>query len=116
MTDNKIIKALKEILEIMLTMGDLQKASTIGKALDLINRLQAEIEKLNKLCEEQNEEIKRQNNKTINNIFLLKDIALIKAEAVKEFAEKLKNGSNGWIEISADDIDTLVKEMVGDSK
>ena len=46
LTDSEIVKALKDILEIMLTMGDLQKSSTISKAIDLINRLQAEIERL----------------------------------------------------------------------
>ena len=50
LTDNEIVKALKEILEIMLTMGDLQKSATIGKTLDLINRLQAD----NKNLQERN--------------------------------------------------------------
>lgn len=46
MTDNEIKKALKEILEIMLCEGDLQRSATISNALDLINRLQAENERL----------------------------------------------------------------------
>ena len=54
MTDSEIVKALKEILEIMLTMGDLQKSSTISKAIDLINRLQAE----NNRLDNENDELK----------------------------------------------------------
>ncbi len=47
LTDNEItIKALKEILELMLCEGDLQKTSTISHTIDLINRLQAENENL----------------------------------------------------------------------
>ena len=46
MTGNEIIEHLKEILEIMLYDGDLQKATTIRKTLNLINRQQAEIERL----------------------------------------------------------------------
>ena len=47
MTDNEItIKALKEIMELMLCEGGLQMASTISHALGLINRLQAENERL----------------------------------------------------------------------
>ena len=46
MTDNEIIKALEDLLELMLHEGDLQRASIISKALDLINRQKAEIERL----------------------------------------------------------------------
>lgn len=41
LTDSEIVKALKEILELMLCEGDLQRTSTISHAIDLINRLQA---------------------------------------------------------------------------
>lgn len=51
MTDNEIIKALKELLEIMLCEGDLQRSATISKALDLINRQKAEIERLRGVIE-----------------------------------------------------------------
>lgn len=64
-------------------------SSLFADTIDLINRQKAEIDKLNKLCEEQNEEIKRQNEKTINNIFLMEDIALIEAKAVKDFLIRL---------------------------
>ena len=52
MTDKKptdaeiVIKALKEILELMLCEGDLQKTSTISHTIDLINRLQEECDEL----------------------------------------------------------------------
>ncbi len=49
MTDAEIKKALEELLEMMLHEGDSQRASTISKTLDLINRQKAEIERLQKL-------------------------------------------------------------------
>lgn len=39
MTDEQTIKNLKELLEVMLNDGDLQGASTISHAIDLIDRL-----------------------------------------------------------------------------
>jgi hypothetical protein len=47
LTDNEIIKALKEILSLLCCNGDLQTASTVSDALSLINRQKAEIESLN---------------------------------------------------------------------
>lgn len=109
LTDNEIIKALKEILEIMCVMGDLQKASTISNALDLINRLQASKEHyqkmnarnldnvmyLSKQCDElqaENERSKEQvkfADNYMNNLDkpLQEFRAEAKAEAYKEFAE-----------------------------
>ena len=52
MTDKKLtdyvitVKALKEVLELMLCEGDLQRVSTISHAIDLINRQKAEIKRL----------------------------------------------------------------------
>lgn len=46
MTDREI-KALEDLLELMLHEGDMQRTSIISKALDLLNRQQAEIERLN---------------------------------------------------------------------
>lgn len=45
-TDTEIIKALKELLELMLHEGDLQRTSTISKTIDFINHKDAEIERL----------------------------------------------------------------------
>jgi ubiquinone biosynthesis protein COQ9 len=40
LTDNEIIKALKDLLEVMLCEGDLQRVSTVSHAIEHINRLQ----------------------------------------------------------------------------
>ena len=67
----------------------------IKDALDLINRQKAEIERLQDV-----------------------NIRLTKAEAIKEFAERLKKHTTtlfDWsevVEISVDDLDDIVKEMV----
>ena len=114
LTDNKItINALKELLEVMLCEGDLQRVSTISHTIDLINRLQAE-----------NEELKS----AINGFRGYED--KIKAEAYKEFAEKieeriavkiLKDKSNEYAEGFVDaldgvngEIDNLLKEIIGE--
>ena len=128
LTDNEIIKALKEILEIMLTMGDLQKSATISKAIYLINRLQAENERLRKCREDEVYKIVSTFDKVI---------CETKAEAYKEFAERLK-ARDGFDNHNFDDcasilvpeeyrkgrdekvreiwntIDNLLKEMVGE--
>ena len=44
LTNNDTIKALEELLEVMLYEGDLQRSATISKALDLVNRQEAEVE------------------------------------------------------------------------
>ena len=117
LTDGEIVKALEELLEIMLCEGDLQRSATISKSLDLINRLQAENEKneniirlADKTIETANVEIERLKNayKQVaweRDIFaedmkqeikkdcsyLMLDIKTIKAEAYKECIEKVKN-------------------------
>ena len=116
MTDNEIITALEQYIERtknikygarkMVLVAD----ERLKDILDLINRQQAEIERL------QNE----------NNQFadIGKMYSEIKTEAIKEFAERLKEN---LIEESYDDvqffkvvgesdIDNLVKEMVGDTE
>ena len=122
LTDNEIIKALKELLEIMLCEGDLQRSATISKALDLINRLQAEKQNLEielkamrgaaNSYKAENERLKNltlekccdnciHEEKTLqaspccecfgHRNFVPKNLLkLIKAEARKEFAERLK--------------------------
>ncbi len=98
MTDNDIIKALKKLLKLMLCDGDLQRASTISKTIDFINRQNAEIEKLNHIVDV---------NKKV------------KAEAVKEFAERLKdtavarldfNGST-YFAVGLHHLDDLIEEF-----
>ena len=49
LTDSEItIKALKELLEVMLCEGNLQRTSTISHTINLINHLQAENERFQK--------------------------------------------------------------------
>lgn len=88
----------------------------ITDSIDLITRQQTEIERLNK-------EI--QITKDAYTMLQTK-IEIIKSEAVKEFAERLKEkseivhlffvhtGEHYMVDI--DDIDNLVKEMVGENK
>lgn len=85
-------------------------------ALDLITRQQAEIERLKAYNE----------NLQTANTALSNDILDIKAEAVKEFAERVKEriytahfgrGKNEFFvtTINPDDLDNLVKERVGEN-
>ena len=69
-------------------------------ALALINRLKAEIERLQKE----------------NHCFadIGKMYSEVKAEAIREFAERLKKYSECYSYVTPRDIDNLVKEMVGE--
>ena len=107
MTDNEIIKALEgAILNAKKYDSKVWSIEVykLENALDLINRQQAEIERLKEFIVET-----RRCDKEI------------KSEAVKEFAEKLKNK---WFDehydspnIDFDDfIDNLLKEMVGEEE
>jgi hypothetical protein len=149
MTDNEIIKAL----ECCANNGDCKECAinphkgnygyctslAIKAALDLINHQKAEIERLknNLFCKVVIDEETMRNitNEKVQEFEL--DIKSIKAEAIKEFAERLKTeaklrnhtnyGANkqavsyneGVIEtrkFMLVCIDTLVKEMVGDTE
>jgi hypothetical protein len=115
MNDNEIIKALECCIcdECEDCPCDEEPACIENlhqEAIDLINRQKAEIERLNSPYEMQVEASKKLENS-------------IKAEAVKEFAERLKeNAVFGtspilripYYHISVDGIDNLVKEMVGE--
>ena len=125
MTDNEIIK----VLEYCTTDGWCQNCPHEKKciedeitqlALDLINRQKAEIERLNR-----NIELLAICKKDLPE----KTAKVIKAEAVKEFADRLKeNMSDDWSMFSDDGytlqvdygklielIDNLVKEMAGEA-
>ena len=116
LTDSEItIKALKETLELVLCEGDLQRASTISHTINLINRQKEENEKWQQVAFKHEETLqiiatekqyyfdKLQSAKA--DIEKLKDkysaiyqpignaIAEAKAEAYKEFAERLKKHS-----------------------
>ena len=112
----------------------------MGNALDLINRLNEKdkkneriIELNNKLIKTQSAEIERlqEAGKEAVSCFTrmeslykikCKELEVAKSEAIKEFAERLTdkadlikiNAFDSKWSISQDDIDNLVKEMVGD--
>lgn len=114
MTDNEIIKALEccgvdtscegcPYHDVSLCQDNLCK-----DALSLINRQKAEIERLQGLLVEW----KKAGYKYADSI------ENIKAEAIKEFAERLKREAvthkNFGELVYVEDIDNLVKEMVGE--
>lgn len=97
-----------------------------GKALDLINRLQSEKEALiagqetlQKALAEKNAEIERLTAEKENLRCVIEDLSnnteQAKAEAIKEFAEKVKALFADGDEV-IDEIDNLAKEMVGDTE
>ena len=137
LTDTEIKKALELLLELVLVEGCLQRAKTISNALDLINRLQAENEKLKEACEriaEDWSEVTIEKDKlfdeaeaTINKYKADNErlsritrtmVGEIKAEAYTEFAERLRSiimwSPKNHISITAKDVEMILKEMVGE--
>ncbi len=131
MTDDKIIKTLEEWSERGMTFCNIGMPEFARNILALIDRQKAEIEglyKINKSSEEEIHELrtellKRQNLeesfcRTINQFDkrLAKTVKAERAEAIKEFAERLKDE---WAEedlytpdVDFDDfVDNLAKEM-----
>lgn len=111
MTDNEIIKALEccgreSCLSCPYRDGKCHQGNPmIRDARDLINRQQAEIERLQKAHR--------------LNLLIQLDIAeKIKSEAIKEFAERFKRIAGIYQKdtyvIGVDEFDNLVKEMVGE--
>ena len=136
MADNEIIKALEHCKEQGLTSecyfdcsyyGTKRDCMSVllGDALDLINRKKAEIEGLknNVRCKIviDDEKMERIKNECLERIDY--NIKEIKAEAIKDFAERAKekayycekkDGKDNFV-VNEMDIDSLVKEMVGDN-
>ena len=117
MTDNEIIKALEDLLELMLHEGDLQRTSIISKALDLIKRKDAEIERLQKTVVDLNANLSESINRftRMETLYKIKckELEITKSEAIKEFAERLKNCfaiSGDYLDI-INIIDNILKEM-----
>lgn len=128
MTDNDIIKALECKTECHCAVCDMKDIvpcehcifQYIKHALDLINRQKEEIEQLNHKYELAVAE------REANVKGFADALSRLKAEAIKKFAEKLKAKAftqyNGFEAnedrviklVEVDDIDKLVKEMVGD--
>ena len=126
MTDNEIIKALEEHSEkgwfdFIHSCSWECITNTLNSVVDLINRQKAEIERLQNKVEELAE--------VLSNSVRIR-YAEVKAEAIKEFAERLKDYQDiegydafldkdiysSHIKIEIDELYNLVKEMVGEDK
>ena len=122
MTDAEIIKALefcgkcecndeKTQQECALINMSFCRNYLRKQAIDLINRQMAEIERLNGLLAEWKTEAYK----------LSDSIEEIKAESIKEFAERLKKAKQYSLErheniVPVAVVDWIVKEMVGDTE
>ena len=131
MTDNKIINQWKherELAECVCSyFVDQVELSLVNETIDLINRQKAEIEKLKSENEILSLNADNAFQEGLNECRELFEPE-IKSEAYKEFADRLKmnitinNTNDGYLDYSVDyhclmeDIDDLVKEMVGDKK
>ncbi|MBO5463772.1 MAG: hypothetical protein J6A49_10730 [Clostridia bacterium] len=132
MTDKEIIKALECCADLFDCIdcpckefcGDLGKLQQ--NALDLINRQQAEKEVMQKYIDclksenhdynHATEQLAKENRQLQAEIErLLQKLQQPQTEAIKEFAERLKEEMRKYCgEITEDDIDNLIKEMVGE--
>ena len=127
MTDNEIVKALEDLKKCnnneidcgMCMLSDFYPLcpEKIGEyALDLINRLQAENERLTTALKEIS------NGLAEVKVLVARDLKNAKAEAYKEFAEELHNKAMKPEEIcdnfavGCNTIDNLLKELVGETK
>ena len=115
MTEAEIMKALEECKECHF-FNDCEKSTRL--ALDLINRKNAEIERLSVVA--------HLGNARANDYRVMRDrafkaeaeIEAARAEAIKEFAERVKAKAThmqfdwiDWNKIDIDDIDQIAKEM-----
>lgn len=129
MTDKQIIKALECCVakenceEVSCEICSYEKVydckeEILQNALDLINRQKTEIERLKERISYLEESIDC-SRKEYNS--LLQKLQHARAEAIKEFAERLKSVQTQgfWEEnayVSVDDIDNLVEEMTEEEK
>ena len=127
MTDEEIIKALECCADE--DMGCevcpyWAKGCTVEKdTIDLINRQQAEIERLKEENKFHRKTITENAQRALE--VTIEEIEKAKSEAIKEFAERLKTIFNFGVRVYegkctvdgvVHNIDNLVKEMVGDEK
>lgn len=117
LTDLEIKKVLEECIE--LRFDDTEYATVrldiLTNALDLITRQQAEIERLKecpKCVYEYDGEIMEYCAQSPCPNF--KTVEQIKAEAYKEFAKLLRQQAFDKFYVSVDEINNLLKEMVGE--
>ncbi len=118
MTDEQIIKVLRCSREEANDYGNAKVCDFLDNVIDFINRQKAENESLKQIIDEQDKEIIKLQKRII---FWREDLNYqpekIKSEAIKEFAEKLKNKIwySDWcpheIKITPEIITALVKEM-----
>lgn len=115
MTDKEIIKALESEIHLVeyadSSYADNVSLELLKNALDVINRQQAEIEMLESIINTDNQMIKSLN----------KCYEISKTEAIKEFADRLKEkfltAFDSYAYVTYGDvvmaIENIVKEMVG---
>lgn len=118
MTDNELKKVLERcsqsipIVDREFTMCGIPSHIVCKTAFDLINRKQAEIERLTKCRKEEVEKLMSAIDEVITEA---------KSEAIKGFAEKLKQskkqyeGTLAGCTFTMTELDNIVAEMVGDS-
>ena len=113
MTDNEIIKALEcctgyncENCKALKYYDYMHPEALARASLDLINRQNAKIERLEKIRAKQANIIGEERGQKYE---LLNKICKAKSEAIKEFTERLKAKKCGLF--NRIDIDNLVKEM-----
>lgn len=116
-TDEEIIKTLEDYIKE--NEFEYFHSNTVGeyplirKSLDLINRQKETIETLRK-CVEQHHIIRKDSKSPLS--LLTEEI---RAEAYKEFAERLKKetlSDKGYDRLQQGTIDNLLKEMVGEEE
>lgn len=123
MTDNEIIKAFKDFLNEQVD-GYTDHVETGGERYEFIEKELELLKETDNLINRQKTEIEQWKEEANRYQTLwCEDVQIARAEAIKEFAERLKEklhlngvvmGSNCAI-VEDTDIDNLVKEMVGDN-
>lgn len=122
--DSEIIKALEDWIKYYDGDGSYAHFKTLENAFDLINRLQADNEILNKETKDKerayNDEFCLRKEWKTKCQELLEEKQIAKAEAIEEFAERLKNSffDNGYESPDVDFdyfVDNLIKEIVGEN-
>ena len=131
-TDDEIIRALEEELKTALVINhrfeesndtenpeDHKFIALLSDTIKLINRQKAEIERLeneNKILSENADTAFQDGLNEAQDLYAEQIRREIRAEAIKEFAERLKTEMSFGRYIQVDQIDNLVKEMTEGGK